>query len=131
MGHKLTHVKATIDEARANADIEDRIAAKLEGEAHKLLQWADLCLRLMAQHEWVKVEERLPEMNRPVLAYRHGGQNAPMVVFAQREHKYGTVDEWEWHETMGGLYDYWGVSADSKSSITHWREIGDLLGGEG
>ncbi len=46
-GRKLPRVSATVESAQKSAEIDERIAAKLENEARQLLAWAD-CLRKIA-----------------------------------------------------------------------------------
>lgn len=70
---------------------------------------------------WMLCKYHLPDIGEPVDAFRKGIQNPDRVVLAQRRHKYGTKDEWEWFETTGGTYTYWGIDCDKGSEIVAWK----------
>ena len=72
--------------------------------------------------EWIDAKEALPDYYQPVLIWRCGGQNQDHIAFAQRLHKSGTRDEWEWNETRGGLSNYWGTACDG-STVSHWMPL--------
>jgi hypothetical protein len=76
---------------------------------------------ITASIQWVSVDEGLPPMNTFVLIYRVGGKNDHHDVgIGYRSHKWGTMDEWDWHTTGYGQA-YWGISVDG-SRVAYWAE---------
>lgn len=64
--------------------------------------------------------------DRTVLIFRKGNRNADCVAMAMLIHRYGhPIDVYEWTETIGGYYRYWGLNCDEGSEVTHWQPLPD------
>ena len=71
---------------------------------------------------WIPAEIKLPDLLENVLIYRQGGKNKDHVAFGFRRHKSQTRADWEWFETSGFPYEYFGIAVDG-SKVTHWAHL--------
>lgn len=65
--------------------------------------------------EWIRVKDRLPRYNTPVLVYRRG--MASKILVDEYQGYYGEDDD-EWYEGWA-LWGYY----NGKEVITHWMPL--------
>lgn len=115
--------KAACDISFWREQHHDTCQKVIELESQLKVEWDDEKVKeIEVVIRWIPVLCKLPELNETVLIFRCQGQNKDHISLAYRQHKSKTQDEWEWLETTGYPYDYFGIAVDG-SRVIYWAHL--------
>lgn len=102
-------VKSRLDKDRES---EERALYKLEIETNGVLQDLSYIKRQLQKRDWIKVEDRLPEVGEYVLCATKGGKYMITSMYIPKDCKGKVLGPKEWRG-----------SSSVRDSITYWMPI--------